>query len=257
MRFSVLASGSSGNACYVETGQVRVLIDAGLSAAEVMRRLERVEAVPEKLDAILVTHEHLDHIRGVGPLSRRFGIPVYLNRRTLDRGRKVLGNLPAPLIVRTGDSLTIGDLTLETFTKCHDAADPMGVVVACDGVRLGIATDFGCSTRLMEERLGRCRAVILEFNHDLEMLARGPYPLELQRRIKGRDGHLSNEQGRELLETISHDALQFVVLAHLSQVNNDPQKAYERAIEALAAGGSSSASILLSSQDAIVSPIDI
>lgn len=241
----------------METGRARVLIDAGLSAAEVVRRIEKIGAMPEKLDAILVTHEHVDHIRGVGPLSRRFGIPVYLNRRTLDRARKALGNLPVPVIIRTGDSMAIGDLILETFAKCHDAADPIGVVVGCDGVRLGIATDFGHSTRLLEDRLSRCRAVVLEFNHDLEMLAQGPYPLELQRRIRGRDGHLSNEQAGALLETLSHERLECVVLAHLSQVNNHPQKAYEKALEALREAGSSRPTILISGQDEIVPPIDL
>jgi phosphoribosyl 1,2-cyclic phosphodiesterase len=161
------------------------------------------------------------------------------------------------MVLRTGDCVDIGDLRVETFTKCHDAVDPMGVVLSCDGARLGIATDFGRSTRLLEERLGRCGALVLEFNHDVDLLAKGPYPLELQRRIRGQDGHLSNEQGAMLLSTIAHEALRFVVLAHLSQVNNDPRRAYETAFQALKADGRGMPTILVTRQDEVIPPIDL
>jgi phosphoribosyl 1,2-cyclic phosphodiesterase len=225
MRFCVLASGSGGNACYVETREVRVLVDAGLSCRELVRRLDQIAVRPESLDGLLITHEHDDHIRGAGPLARRFDLPLYMTARCFQAARRKLGNLSAPMPFQTGGSLTIGDLEVESFTKCHDAADPVGLVISIDGFKLGVATDMGRSTRLVEDRLRNCRALILEFNHDLQMLEEGPYPLELKRRIKGRDGHLSNRQAGELLRTVSHQDLEILVLAHLSETNNLPSKA--------------------------------
>jgi phosphoribosyl 1,2-cyclic phosphodiesterase len=233
MRFSVLASGSSGNACYVETAEARVLIDAGLSGEELIRRMENNGIDPAKLDAILLTHEHLDHIRGAGPLARRFDLPVYINRLTLKRALKTLGNLSKPVVFHTGHPIILQGLCIETFTKCHDAADPVGVMVHTGGARLGILTDLGRSTPVVEDRLRGCHALVLEFNHDERMLDEGPYPLELKRRIKGPEGHLSNAQAGGLLKALCHDALNTVVLAHLSEMNNHPEKAIQASKTAL------------------------
>ncbi len=248
-RFSVIASGSAGNACYVEAGETRLLIDAGLSCREMERRLFEIGASPPSLDGIILTHEHQDHIRGAGPLARRYQIPLYLNARTWDSGRNALGRLPDPRLIETGASFSVNGLQIETFTKCHDAADPVGMVLSRDGIRIGIATDMGRSTRLAEEKLKGCHALILEFNHDLEMLDQGPYPLHLKRRIRGPDGHLYNQQGGELLKTLAHADLRVVVLAHLSQTNNDPEKASKEAGRVLAAAGLRSTALLVGSQD--------
>jgi len=229
----VLASGSSGNACYVETGEARVLIDAGLGGEALIRRMEATGIDPAKLDGILLTHEHIDHIRGAGPLARRFDLPVYANRLTMRRAVKTLGNLSKPVFFQTGQPIILHGLCIETFTKCHDAADPVGVMVHADGARLGIITDLGRSTPVIEDRLRRCHALVVEFNHDERMLEEGPYPLELKRRIKGPDGHLSNWQAGGLLKALSHDALSTVVLAHLSEKNNHPEKAIEASRTAL------------------------
>ena len=233
MRFSVLASGSGGNACYVETAEARVLIDAGLSGEELIRRMEETGISPAKLDALILTHEHIDHIRGAGPLARRFDLPVYVNRLTLRRALKNLGNLSKPVVFHTGQPITVHGLCIETFTKCHDAADPVGIVVHADGARLGIITDLGRSTPVVEDRLRGCHALVMEFNHDERMLEEGPYPPELKRRIKGPEGHLSNEQAGGLLKTLRHDALSTVILAHLSERNNHPDKAIEALEQAL------------------------
>jgi len=233
MRFAVLASGSSGNACYVETAEAKVLIDAGLSGEELVGRMERTGIDPSKLDAILLTHEHIDHIRGAGPLARRFNLPVYINRLTLKRALRALGNLSKPVVFHTGHPITLRGLCIETFTKCHDAADPVGIMVHADGARLGIITDLGRSTPVVEDRLRGCHALVVEFNHDERMLDEGPYPLELKRRIKGPEGHLSNEQAGGLLETLCHDALSTVILAHLSETNNHPEKAIRASKKAL------------------------
>lgn len=257
MRFSVLASGSSGNACYVESSDARLLIDAGLSARETERRLEQMGIKPASLTAIIITHEHLDHIKGAGVLSRRYDLPLYINQDTLLNAQKTLGKISRPMIVRTGEALKINDLVVETFTKCHDAADPVGLIISVDGIRIGVATDLGRSTRLVEDRLRGCRALILEFNHDTVMLDQGPYPLFLKKRIKGRDGHLSNDQAGELLETICDHGLGHLVLAHLSETNNSPVVAYQKASDVLKGCGLKKTEVLVSSQDEAAPMIEL
>jgi phosphoribosyl 1,2-cyclic phosphodiesterase len=256
MRFCVLASGSSGNSCYVETDKARILVDAGLTCRETVQRLEQVGVRPEGLDALIITHEHSDHIKGAGPLMRRFGLPLYINKKTLEKGLRIFGKLSRPVFIENGKTFTIKDLSFETFTKCHDAADPIGLTLTCVGVssafngkRLGLATDLGRSTKLVEDRLKGCNALIMEFNYDQEMLELGPYPLDLKRRIKGQDGHLSNKQAGDLLGAISHNNLKCVVLAHLSETNNDPVKAHEEATKALRRCGYDHVRILISRQD--------
>jgi len=249
IRFSILASGSGGNACYIETNSARVLIDVGSSCREIERRLNAVGVSAESLNAIILTHEHSDHIRGAGPLARRYNLPLYINSGTLERGQKALGKLPMPVLIQTGESLAINDLLVETFTKCHDAVDPIGIVLSSDGMRIGLATDLGRSTRLAEERLKDCQALIVEFNYDPDMLDAGPYPLYLKRRIKGQEGHLSNQQGGELLRALSHAGLKYVVLAHLSETNNHPDKARQKAAEVLKNCGLGETDILIGRQD--------
>jgi len=254
MRFCVLASGSGGNACYVETDETSLLIDAGLSLSECVRRLRSIGVNQERLDGVLITHEHADHIRGAGALARRLRVPVYINNATLRRGMKSLGNIARPVIIRTGHPLTVKDLLLETFTKCHDAADPMGVVITSQGIRLGLITDLGRSTPVVEDRLKGCHALVMEFNHDERMLEEGPYPLAVKRRIRGPEGHLSNEQAKELLMTLSHEDLGVVVPAHLSETNNLPEKALKTCMCALA---SSRTRVALSTQGAPTPMIDL
>jgi phosphoribosyl 1,2-cyclic phosphodiesterase len=214
-----------------------------------MRRLELIHVRPETLNALIITHEHLDHIRGAGPIARRFDLPVHINPSTLRKGSKIIGNLSRPVPIHPGRAMTIGDLLVEPFTKCHDAADPMGVVVSSDGAKLALITDLGRSTGLVQDRLKGCRAIIMEFNHDEEMLDEGPYPLALRRRIKGPDGHLSNRQAAELLKAVSHEDLAYVILAHLSKVNNQPEKALREAKGALKDCGLDHTKVLVGRQD--------
>ena len=249
MRFSVVASGSGGNVCYIETDNSRILIDAGLSCRELIRRLEILEVKPVHLDALVITHEHLDHIKAAGPISRRFNIPVYINEPTLQKVEKGIGKIADRVSFVTGRAIKVNDIIIETFTKCHDAIDPVGLVISSNGSKLGIITDVGRSTRLLEDRLKGCTALIIEFNHDEVMLEAGPYPLNLKRRIKGPEGHLSNRDAGELLKVISHRDLRHVVLAHLSEKNNLPEKAFCAADAVLKECGLEHIEILVSSQD--------
>jgi phosphoribosyl 1,2-cyclic phosphodiesterase len=254
MRFSVLASGSSGNAIYIESARSRVLIDAGLSGREIRRRLEIINVDPETLDALILTHEHTDHIKGAGPLARRLDIPVFGNSSTFKKGIKTLGDISKPVTIHTGQTIPIQDLLIETFTKCHDAVDPIGVVVSSNGQRLGLVTDLGRSTRLVEDHLRGCQALVIEFNHDEKMLAEGPYPLDLKRRIRGPDGHLSNHQAAELIKAVFHEDLKLVVPAHISDTNNLPEKALQEVERVVMGCGKGKTKIVLSHQDR---PLDL
>jgi phosphoribosyl 1,2-cyclic phosphodiesterase len=222
-----------------------------------MRRLETVQVDPNALDALVITHEHMDHMKGAGPLARLLDIPVYINRSTFRKSLKTLGNLSKPMTIHTGQTITINDLSIETFTKCHDTADPMGLVLSSDGSRLGLITDLGRSTQVVEDRLRGCHALIIEFNHDQKMLEDGPYPWEVKRRIRGPEGHLSNQQAGQLLEAIAHKDLDLVILAHISRVNNDELRAFREARDALKRRGLKNTKIMISRQGNPVSMVEL
>jgi phosphoribosyl 1,2-cyclic phosphodiesterase len=223
LKLSVLASGSKGNSIYVATSQVRLLIDVGLSAREIERRLERIGVKAEDLDAVVITHEHRDHVSGLGPLSRRYRLPVYLNRATLGNLPEQVGRLADPVEFTTGRSFSLGDLTIHPFSLSHDAADPVGLTLVDSESKVGICTDLGKPTRLVRHHLQDCRLLLLEANHDVGMLTRGPYPWAVKQRIRSASGHLSNEDARGLLAQLLGAPLEQVVLAHLSEVNNRPE----------------------------------
>ena len=227
-----LASGSKGNATYMSDGETAILVDAGLSGVEIQRRLTSRNLSPEDLDAIIVTHEHSDHTRGVGILSRRFKLPVYINPKT----RKVcpgLGKLYDTRPFECGTTFQINNITVHPFAISHDAEDPAGFTIGQNGVTVGIATDLGIATSMVRQHLKRCALLILEANHDPNMLETGPYPWPLKQRIRGRTGHLSNPDSKTLLQELQHDNLQHVILGHLSETNNTPQKAFEEVSRAI------------------------
>ena len=221
----VLASGSRGNAVYVSDGDTAILVDAGLSGVEIQRRMACHGLCPENLSAIVVTHEHNDHIQGVGVLARRFSLPVFMTERTHRAAPRTVGKIGDLHPVCCGTPFSVGTLDLHPFSTSHDAADPAGFTVTGNGVKIGMATDLGIATALVREHLQGCRGLILEANHDPEMLINGPYPWPLKQRISSRTGHLANPDTRNLLEEIVHDRLHHVVLAHLSEENNTPEKA--------------------------------
>ena len=228
-----LASGSRGNAIYLAAGHSALLIDAGLSGREIERRLQRQNLDPHDLKAILVTHEHSDHIRGVGILARRFDLPVYMTAPTYQAGQDIFGRLPACHHFQPGTVFSIGDFHIHPFALSHDAADPVGFTFSHNGSRIGVATDLGVATGLVEERLKGCDLLLVEANHDTTMLANGPYPWHLKQRIRSRSGHLSNGETGALLRKLAHPNLRQIVLGHLSDTNNAPRVAHQTVKDAL------------------------
>lgn len=234
MRFALLGSGSQGNATLIEEGGTCLLIDCGFSMREAERRMARLGTSPQRLSAILVTHEHHDHLSGVGALARKYRIPVWLTAGTETAGKKRLGDLPQRRLLNSHSDFAIGDLSLHPFPVPHDAREPCQFVFSNGDKRLGLVTDTGSSTPHIERQLDGCNALILESNHDREMLASGPYPPALQARVGGGLGHLSNDQAAEILQRIDSSSLQHVVAAHLSEKNNTPRLAVEALSAALA-----------------------
>lgn len=244
MNVCILASGSAGNAIYVESRRARLLIDAGLSGTDLARRLAQIGRTFDELDGVIITHEHTDHIKGLRPIARR-RIPLYLNRSTYAAmtgpqwESSLRSALPLEAIrwVENGHSFTIHDLVCSPFTVSHDAADPFGLAITDGRVRVGIATDLGFVSGLVLERLKHAHLLILEANHDEAMLKNGRYPWPVKQRILGQYGHLSNGAAATAIEHLVHADIQEVILAHLSQENNRPDLAIEAASEALDRAG--------------------
>jgi phosphoribosyl 1,2-cyclic phosphodiesterase len=221
----MLASGSKGNAIFISNGDTSILVDAGLSGIEIERRLGSAGLNPVDLDAIIVSHEHTDHIQSVGVLSRRFDLPVYINNKTKNAAASQLKNIKDIRNFDCGSTFMLKTLTLHPFSISHDAEDPAGFTITQNGSKIGIATDLGIVTSMVKEHLKDSSLLVLEANHDQTMLANGPYPWPLKQRIKGRTGHLSNDDSKNLLNEIKHNKLEHVILAHLSEINNTPEKA--------------------------------
>lgn len=227
VRVTILGSGSRGNSTYLEAGETRLLIDAGLSARQIRSRLAAIGRSPETLTAILVTHEHADHVNGLRVLCRDLPTPVYCNRLTRDA---ILYNLPdARLqfrVFETGAVFRVGEVEVESFSVPHDAQDPVGFLIRADGGHVGFLTDLGHATRLVLERVRPAHALVLEANHDVRLLQEDlRRPWSVKQRILSRHGHLSNEAAADALAEILHDGLRYVLLGHLSQDCNWPELA--------------------------------
>lgn len=220
--FQILASGSKGNAILVCSEKTRMLVDAGLSGKELVSRLEKSPVSGKQLDALVVSHEHQDHIRGVGVLSRRFQLPVYTTRGTLEGFPPESGRMAHVHLFQDGSPFMIGDLRIQAFSISHDAREPVGFVIEHGGTRLGVCTDLGVATHLVRTKLQNCHGLVIEANHDTALLLNGPYPPHLKQRIRSRHGHLSNNETCELLKSLFHRDLRAVTFAHLSEVNNHP-----------------------------------
>ncbi len=223
MQFASLGSGSRGNATLVEAGGTLVMLDCGFSCRETERRMARLGRSPDQLSALLVTHEHSDHVRGVAALARRYGVPVWLTRGSWQMLRD--RDLPEVQYFGADAGFPVGDLQVQPYTVPHDAREPCQFVFSDGARQLGVLTDTGRMTPHIVARLERCDALLLECNHDAGMLADGPYPDALKRRVGGPLGHLSNAQAAGLLERVDGSRLQHVVAAHLSEQNNAPELA--------------------------------
>jgi phosphoribosyl 1,2-cyclic phosphodiesterase len=248
MRFCVLGSGSKGNCTLFESATTSILIDAGFSGVEIQRRLARIGRRSEDIHAILITHEHRDHVSGVGVLSRRNNIPVYANVPTYRAAETIVGDLYRAVEFETGESFVINDLEIHPFSISHDTADPVGFVIT-DGITIGgYCTDIGKITRLTTHHLKRCQGLVLESNHDPLMLQEGPYPFPLKQRVRSSQGHLANHEAGELLCELSQGVLQQVILAHLSETNNLPELALQTVTDILFRDNRKLA-VLMSNQD--------
>jgi phosphoribosyl 1,2-cyclic phosphodiesterase len=273
MRMTVLASGSKGNCLVVSSSRTRILVDAGLSCRELFKRMRGAGEDPETLDAILITHEHQDHVHGLAVTARKLGIPVYFTEAThlawmrwmipqkrmtyadwLEQRKRAGADvavkasmedvdeddvvdceaakpesdpcrLPGIEYFRAGNSFSVGDIGVSSFTIPHDAVDPVGFVFEVEGIRFGLATDLGYVPPNVQQRLKGCDLLMIESNHDLEMLRDGPYPWSVKQRVMSRVGHLSNEAVAGFLEKNYDGEATYVVLAHLSDSNNLPELA--------------------------------
>jgi len=231
MQFASLGSGSRGNATLVRSGTTLVMVDCGFSCRETERRMQRLGCAPEQLTAILVTHEHGDHLRGVPALARRYRLPVWLTNGT----RRQLGDEELPDVrCLDGESrFGIGALEVRPYTVPHDAREPCQFVFSDGNHRFAMLTDTGRITAHIRTCLDACDALLLECNHDTEMLVTGPYPAGLKQRVGGPLGHLSNTQAAALLEQIDTGRLQHIVAGHLSDRNNRPELARAALAQAL------------------------
>jgi phosphoribosyl 1,2-cyclic phosphodiesterase len=237
---SVLASGSRGNSTIVESSKTRILVDAGISCRETFKRLKAAGQDPHSLSAILITHEHADHVHGLLVLCAKLKIPVFMTGATHEAWTKALRDdcgdapaLPRLEMFSAGRSFAIGDIAVVPFTIPHDAADPVGFTFRADGIKVGIATDLGYLPPSVCDHLRGCDVLIMESNHDLEMLRGGPYPWSVKQRVMSRVGHLSNEALADFFTSDYDGGAAYVVLAHLSELNNHPEVARRAAEKAL------------------------
>lgn len=231
MRLCSIASGSSGNCIYVGSDNTHLLVDTGISKKKIDAGLKELDVKGEELAGILITHEHSDHIQGLGVFSRKYEVPIYATPGTIAgiQNYSSLGKMPEGLLnpIHTDESFVLGDITIDPFKISHDANEPSGYRMNCGGKAVAVATDLGIYDGYIVEKLQKLDAVLLEANHDIHMLEVGSYPYYLKRRVMGDKGHLSNELSGRLLCDILHDNLKHIVLGHLSKENNYAKLAYE------------------------------
>lgn len=246
LRFCLLGSGSSGNALWVAAPDHAILIDNGLSFRQLKLRAAAAGESLDSLRAVFVTHEHGDHVNGVGTLARSHNLPVYMTAGTRENLPRIVGKLPCVEVFEGGEAIETGGMRVASFNVAHDAADPVSYTVEAGGVKLGIAADLGHASAVVRTKLCGSNALILESNHCPEMLRQGSYPPAIQQRIRGWHGHMSNQEACSLLAKLAHDGLDIVVLVHISESNNSPNLAYAMARQAVRHG---STEIHLATQD--------
>ena len=242
MSLTVLASGSGGNSSVLASSRTRILVDCGLSCRETLRRIASTGDDPLQISAIVISHEHSDHINGLWVLARKLDIPVYMTAATYaewqywarDRETRTRPELQKLEVFHPGKAFTVGDITINPFTIPHDAVDPCGFTFKVDGVKIAIATDLGYMPASVVNHLRGCDVLMIESNHDLEMLRSGPYPWQVKQRVMSRTGHLSNAALAQFFASDYDGSAAFLILAHLSEANNHPDLARSAAEQALA-----------------------
>jgi phosphoribosyl 1,2-cyclic phosphodiesterase len=259
----MLASGSRGNCTIVSSSRTKILVDAGISCRETFKRMKAQGDDPHSLAAILITHEHCDHIYGLATLGKKLRIPVFMTGATHQAWARALRNEKGekPQLEKferfeSGHRFQVGDIEVKPFTIPHDAADPVGFTFRAEGIKVGVATDLGYLPVSVRDHLRGCDVLVLESNHDLEMLRVGPYPWSVKQRVMSRVGHLSNGALADFFSSDYDNSAAFVVLAHLSEHNNHPEIARREAEKALAArGGLFQNRVLLASQTEALEPV--
>jgi phosphoribosyl 1,2-cyclic phosphodiesterase len=235
VRLTILGSGSGGNCAYVETDETRLLVDAGFSGRQIRQRLASIGRAPEGLQAVLVTHEHLDHIQGVATLCAQLRIPLYCNRLTQEAAEAALEARFDCRVFQTGATFEVGDIVVDTFSVPHDASDPVGFLLRTVAGNLGFLTDLGHATKLVVQRVRPAHVLVLEANHDLKLLQDDPRrPWSVKQRILGRHGHLSNDAAADAAQQIVTADLRQLYLGHLSRDCNRPELALRAVSEGLA-----------------------
>jgi phosphoribosyl 1,2-cyclic phosphodiesterase len=231
MKLCSIASGSSGNCIYVGSHITNLLVDAGISAKRIENGLNGIDILPDTIQGILITHEHSDHIQGLGILARKYHMPIYATYATILAIRQIksLGDIPEELFkpIRPNEAFIINDIEIEPFSTSHDASDPVCYTMQSGGQKIGIATDLGKYDDYIISKLESSELLLIEANHDVNMLMVGKYPYKLKQRILGDRGHLSNEASANLITKLIHPGLQHILLAHLSKDNNYEELAYE------------------------------
>ncbi len=258
---AVLASGSAGNCTYVGDGKAGVLIDCGISTRRILARMDGHGIGGWPIDAVLVTHEHKDHVGSARILSERLRrlqgkeVPVHMTSGT--RGAADPRCLPKEgvAIVESGARFRVRHLEVEPFTVPHDVLDPVAYKVGCGDIKVAVVTDLGRPTALVARQMRDCDVLVLEYNHDVEMLMEGPYPWHLKQRIRGNHGHLSNTQASKLLTAGLGERLRYVTLAHLSEENNTPEKARAACRRALDAAGARHVEVHVAGQEGVAEPL--
>ena len=247
VRISVLGSGSGGNCTFLATERTRLLVDAGFSFLEIKKRLKRIGEDVARVDAILITHEHSDHVAGLVTLAKKLKKPIFVTPLTesrLDWGEAQ----PVLEKFRAGERIVIGDIEIDSFTIPHDAVDPVAFAFRVQGLKLGVVTDLGYMPESVKQAVRGCHFLVLESNHDLDMLKVGPYPWFVKQRVMSRVGHLSNYAVSQFLEADYDRLSEVLVLAHLSEHNNHPEIARLTAVDALRAAGAERTRLVLAEQ---------
>ena len=240
MKFCSLYSGSSGNSIFIASDNTRVLIDAGLAGKKIDEALKHIGEEASSIDGIFITHEHIDHIKGVGVLSRKYDIPIYANDNTWAVMEKNIGKIKEHniRIMDRRSSIAIKDLEIRSFNIPHDAIAPVGYTVSSGGKNASVVTDFGVFTEEIRDNIIDSDIILLESNHDINMLRMGPYPYNLKLRVLGENGHLSNEDcGNAIVSLIKSDKKKQIMLGHLSGTNNHPDLAYQTVVDVHSANG--------------------